>query len=570
MEARLYTGKDENLETVRVLVEQLGADINKADKVGNNSLHYAAIRGNLKVAQWLIQKGVRFSTSHPYRTPIYIAVFRQNYNFAKWLAQQWPGIDEISESGVTPLYVAAEKGHISVAKWFVQQGANVNKSSTNRQTPLYAALKNKHFELAQWLIQQGAKVFLGKFSDRLAWFILLKEGSLQICRFAIKAGMNVNSTVLKIPILYEVLDYEGDDAPKKASLLLENGANPTKKAIVCPSKFFITDKPYAASFFSDMAINNYHLFMAAQEGNCRTLKKLLHKHTNLVTGNALFYSSLKGHTEAVKLLLVNGANPNHTRLTEKCTPLHGAVQNNHLEVIGLLLDAGADPTLKTDEGETPLDIAQNCHYAEAQRLLATAVYGWELTEVGSDYEKCKALLQKGVNPNTDFALHKAVQDGNELVAHELLNVGADGSLLNDDGDAPLHLVARGNYLEMVPLLGENAQLDFNQFSVSGDTALHLAARSGHTNMVDVLLLNYNAELALTDAEGNTALHWICRTFDDEALSEFLELHEERVTHLLQQRPANSRGETPLFLLLQRNDKEISQQTRDRFIKLTGY
>ena len=115
-----------------------------------------------------------------------------------------------------------------------------------------------------------------------------------------------------------------------------------------------------------------------------------------------------------------------------------------------------------------------------------------------------------------------------------------------------------------------SRLDINQFNARGDTALHLAARAGNTRVVNFLLQSYDAELALTDAEGNTALHWVCRTFSDQALNQFLALHEESVSHLLQQHPANQQGETPLNLLLQRDDEDISQATRDRFLKLTGY
>lgn len=50
--------------------------------------------------------------------------------------------------------------------------------------------------------------------------------------------------------------------------------------------------------------------------------------------------------------------PNGTLDEAGITPLHYAAQNNALEVIPLLIEAGADPDVKTHpEGDTPLTIA---------------------------------------------------------------------------------------------------------------------------------------------------------------------------------------------------------------------
>ena len=60
-------------------------------------------------------------------------------------------------------------------------------------------------------------------------------------------------------------------------------------------------------------------------------------------------------------------------------------------------------------------------------------------------------------------------------------------LLTYTGDAPLHLAARHNYLEVVKLL-VHAEANVNvQHGVTGMTALHIASSFGHIEVVKFLV-----------------------------------------------------------------------------------
>ena len=51
------------------------------------------------------------------------------------------------------------------------------------------------------------------------------------------------------------------------------------------------------------------------------------------------------------------------------TPLHSAAQSGRIELARLLLDRGADPSLRSDDGATPLDLAEENNRPEVAALV---------------------------------------------------------------------------------------------------------------------------------------------------------------------------------------------------------
>ncbi len=56
----------------------------------------------------------------------------------------------------------------------------------------------------------------------------------------------------------------------------------------------------------------------------------------------------------VQYLLSRGANPNAQNIAERTTPLHDACTVGNLQVVKILVEAGANLELKRKEGVTPL------------------------------------------------------------------------------------------------------------------------------------------------------------------------------------------------------------------------
>jgi len=75
--------------------------------------------------------------------------------------------------------------------------------------------------------------------------------------------------------------------------------------------------------------------------------------------------------DIIELLLTFNADPNQRGINDY-TPLHMAVGERHLPAVEILLEAGADPRLRTriDDYETPLEMAERAGLVEIAGLLA--------------------------------------------------------------------------------------------------------------------------------------------------------------------------------------------------------
>lgn len=129
----------------------------------------------------------------------------------------------------------------------------------------------------------------------------------------------------------------------------------------------------------------------------------------------------KGQKEVVIELLNHGADPNFKN-DDGDTSLHFASLDGCETVVIELLNGGADPKSKDKNGHTPLHFSSYGRKKEHKEIVIR-------------------LLNHGADPNSKdifnlTPLHKASQIGQKETVIELLNHGADPSCKDSDGDTP--------------------------------------------------------------------------------------------------------------------------------------
>ena len=212
------------------------------------------------------------------------------------------------------------------------------------------------------------------------------------------------------------------------------------------------------------------------------------------------------------------------------TALHWAAGTGNLAVLQALLDAGADPAARGEDGATPLHWAarDSRNPAVTQALLAAG---------------------GGVDARADgdwTALHWAVGNENPAVLQALLDAGADPAARGEDGATPLHWAAwNENPAVLQALLDAGA--DPAARGEDGATPLHVAAGVNANPAVLRALLDAGGDPAARDTASETPLHWAARDSENTAVIEAL------LAAGADPRAPNAAGETP-WDLAQENER----------------
>lgn len=136
------------------------------------------------------------------------------------------------------------------------------------------------------------------------------------------------------------------------------------------------------------------LAMAANKGHADVVQKLLAAAADVDKRTPIVLAASSAHIDVVRTLLAAGANVNARALDMSGTTALGAAASmGHAAVADVLIEAGADPTIKDDNGVTPMAAANE--YArlakENSKLRATI----ERTGGGA-YREVLLALRKAV------------------------------------------------------------------------------------------------------------------------------------------------------------------------------
>jgi ankyrin repeat protein len=220
-------------------------------------------------------------------------------------------------------------------------------------TPLIEGINQLDSDYVAALLDAGAKI---EGKSKYGWTPLMAaahDSSLQLVKLLLKAGANVHAR-----------DSDG----KTALLHAASSARESKaklKALLAAG--------------ADITVKDRHgldilMFACYPGGNVPAIEFLLAKNVSVTRRNndgctALIYAATDSNPAVAALLLKAGADVN-ARGTDGRTTLMSAVTGaGTIDTIRILLEAGADPSLKDDSGLTALDMVRKYDDEEA-RLMA--------------------------------------------------------------------------------------------------------------------------------------------------------------------------------------------------------
>ncbi len=147
-----------NLEKLESMLSE-NTDVEIVNSLGSSLLHKAASCGQMKVVEYLIEKGIDVNKKdNSGITPLLVAISVKNEPIISILKKQGAkaNFDIIYPDGLSPLEKSILFGDLKGVQLLVENGANVNTINVRKTTPLGMALRDGFDEIASYLISKGA------------------------------------------------------------------------------------------------------------------------------------------------------------------------------------------------------------------------------------------------------------------------------------------------------------------------------------------------------------------------------------------------------------------------------
>lgn len=302
-----------------------GANIEAKSYWGDRetALHCAALEGQEAAVRVLLEKGAELDTKAQSRsTALHFAVEGEKEMIVKLLIDKGANVNiqRDNETGNYGVHLAIQNEDESILMLLLDHGANHKAQNRAGDTALHLACSDKcPPEMMKYLLEKGADFTILNQRGETPLHIAAKSNNTEAVFRMLRLGA---STVINFR-----------DADNNTSLLcVAAGSDPVEVK----------------------RSNSNRL------SRHRSFERLPPRRSNTepvqdVRAASLAMEVIKN--DIIKMLLENGANVNHQGKRRQAA-LHLAAINGYEEMARVLLENGADPTLKDDNGCTALDLVE--------------------------------------------------------------------------------------------------------------------------------------------------------------------------------------------------------------------
>ncbi|XP_043472714.1 ankyrin repeat and KH domain-containing protein mask-like [Leptopilina heterotoma] len=359
------------LELVHSLLEKYSATETIR---GRTLLHVAAARGHAEIAKTLLGNGATIGVQDiKGNTPLDVSLAKGNVQMAEILFQHGAVLSDNDLTNMEPLRNAVSKGNFEMVKLLMANKCNIvdvpNDGDYFPKSSLKLAVSSGRLDILEYLIMNGVKNSKTVEEDKLDLFIIvIFEGSLDTLNFLVDIGIKVQNlddvfnTTFNL-CRHDMWKYLVTSLSKISAktyfkerqlhFSIRTGQVETVKAIV--------NEP-SNEYESDTFARKLAVYIAVESGSEEILEILLNANYPVTDSLFNFISPLHlaatfEHPRLVKLLLDAGADVNLQTEDYHRTPLHFAATAAQPAVVKFLLKNGADPSITSKRGESPLETA---------------------------------------------------------------------------------------------------------------------------------------------------------------------------------------------------------------------
>ncbi|MEO8359259.1 MAG: ankyrin repeat domain-containing protein [Vicinamibacteria bacterium] len=315
------------------------ADINSADPDGSTPLAWAVHLGQRSMALALLSAGADVRVADTYgETPLTLACANGDGVLVRGLLAKGAEPNAARWNGETAMMLAAGAGSLDAVKALAAQGGDVNASEPRMgQTPLMWAASEGQNDVIRGLVELGAKVDATSKGGFTPLVFAVIKGDAASVKTLLDKGADPN--------------YTTPSGSKPLMIALSNGRTDAAMALL---------EGGALVGARDERVGNTALHLAAQQGNLAIVQALLARKAD---------PNARTNKSAAVPAKVNGDGPRP--MAGEQTPLMYAARRDHEDVMRALVAAGADPSLRAQDGSS---------------LLMTAAVGARIKTVKYAYE----------------------------------------------------------------------------------------------------------------------------------------------------------------------------------------
>lgn len=457
----------------------------------------------------------------------------------------------IQRSGVTALMLAAAGGHGQIVGLLLNQGADPDLKDSSWRSTLQLAAEADHPKVVQLLLESGAQwpAYIppgeGSQSQQLLADLVQTFKAAEAGEFApVQRFIKQYPQLLRLP------------HPRQGDLLTVSAVSGHTALVALLLKEVVDPQPALAP--------------ALAAGQRATAIQLMERGAVLPVPEGdgwpmrmLIADAVQAHDHLfLQTAVAAGWNPSLPLYGQ--LPLNLAIESGDIELVLLLLDAGADAD-STQGNQRPLMngpareqgviqaalIDRGARYREDE-LWSVKGHYFNAVEK-SDLQWVDRYLRAEVPVDLEdysegSALLLATRLGHHQVVGRLLEGGADIHRRNSDGYGALHLAASGGHQAvMAQLLAAGLGMDGGTPEY-GTTPLIMATINGQATAAN-WLVGQGAAIDQADSRGKTALAWAVDQRQVTMVEALLQLgaNPDR---------ANERGETPLMTAIDLDQPEL--------------